>query len=53
MKKLMMPIMVLGLTVLAANRTGLSFNNISVRTPTPAQRTNRARNARIGKTAVL
>jgi|GEM_PF-1350261 len=29
MKKLMMLIMVLGLTVLAVNRTGLSFNNSS------------------------
>jgi hypothetical protein len=29
MKKLMMLIMVLGLTVLAANETGLSFNNSS------------------------
>ena len=29
MKKLMILIMVLGLTVLAANRTGLSFNNSS------------------------
>ena len=35
MKKLMMLIMVLGLTVLAANGTGLSFNNSSAADSVP------------------